>query len=51
MAKFAPNAATNSTKSPFAVDGAAALVLLLLAALLGALLDTEGGAAVPVGTE
>jgi hypothetical protein len=48
-----PNAAANSTKSPFTVKGTAALVLVLLLAALAvvaALLDAEGGA-VPVGTE
>jgi hypothetical protein len=49
LAKFAPNAAANSTKSPFAVKGVAALVLELPAA--DVLLDAEEGGAVPVGTE
>jgi hypothetical protein len=53
LAKFTPNAVVNSTKSPFAVKGTAAPVLVLLLAALAALalLDAEEGGAVPVGTE
>jgi hypothetical protein len=54
LAKFAPNTAADSTKSPFAVKGTAPLVLVLLLAALvvvAALLNAEEGSTVPVGTE